>query len=92
MTAADTRAERREYLEAGLAPVRCQSCINEVLVRKASAAQTSIQWTTAAVRQCPEFAAHSAAGRPTALVDGCHALRDSIWRAVTEGQLEVPDA
>lgn len=90
--AAASVAERREYLEGGLRPVRCRGCANQVLVRKASLAQTSIQWSREAVRACPEFAAAVATGRPSALVDGCDALRESIWQAVAEGEVEVGDA
>ncbi|HWC81073.1 MAG TPA: hypothetical protein VG756_14055 [Pseudonocardiaceae bacterium] len=87
----DGATERREYLEGGLVPVDCQACANKVLVRKASTAQTSIQWTTEAVRHCPEFAAHRAAGGASALLDRCNALRDSIELAVRKGTVVVPD-
>jgi hypothetical protein len=45
-----------------------------------------VQWTAAAVRACWEF---SAAGRPSALVEGCGSLRDSIDVAVAAGRLAV---
>jgi hypothetical protein len=57
-----------------------------VLAVKFSPQHTSVQWTAAAVRTCWEF---SSAGRPSALVQGCASLRDSIDRAVTAGWLEV---
>jgi hypothetical protein len=41
------------------------------------------------VRVCTEF---GVAGRPSALVEGCASLRDSIDAAVTAGRLSVaPD-
>jgi hypothetical protein len=89
--ATDGVAERRAYLAGGLRPVVCRTCANKVLVRKASLAQTSIQWTTEAVRHCPEFAARVAAGASTALLPGCDALRKSIEAAVREGTVVVPD-
>lgn len=89
--AAATLADRHAYLESGLRPVTCQACRNEVLVRKTSLAQTSIQWTTEAVRCCPEFAAYAATGRPTALLAGCHALRDSIDAAARDGVWRFDD-
>jgi hypothetical protein len=78
--------ERRHYLTDGLRPVCCAGCGGEVSVRKHSRAQTSIQWTTAAVAACHEFA-----GRASALVPGCRTLRESIVAAVRSGAIEVPD-
>ncbi|MBC7373330.1 MAG: hypothetical protein H7323_05005 [Frankiales bacterium] len=69
----------------------CRRCTTTVLVRKATAAQTSIQWLADAGQTCPELAEHRAAGRPTALVAGCEALRESIEAAVRDGALEVLD-
>lgn len=69
----------------------CRRCATTVLVRKATMAQTSIQWRADAGQTCPEFAEHRAAGRPTALVAGCLTLRDSIEAAVRDGALEVLD-
>lgn len=86
---AATAADRRAYLESGFAPVGCATCGNRVLVRKSSPVQTSIQWSAEAVATCPRLAE---AGRPTALVDGCPDLADSIADAVREGTIEVPDA
>ena len=86
-----TRAEIREFLRTGLSPVDCHSCTNRVLVRKASAAQTSVQWTADPVTSCPEFAARVAAGELTARIDTCPKLRASIDLAVADGLLEVPD-
>ncbi|MGH3199229.1 MAG: hypothetical protein ACRDNT_25650 [Streptosporangiaceae bacterium] len=57
-----------------------------VLAAKFSPQHTSVQWTAAAVRSCLEF---GAAGRPSALVEGCGSLRSSIAAAVLDGRLEV---
>ncbi|HEX6346798.1 hypothetical protein [Umezawaea sp.] len=81
-------SERREFLEGGLRPVECLACGNRVLVKKHSLRHTSVQWTSDAALSCPEFAA---AGRDTALIATCLALRDSIERAVRDGVLEVAD-
>ncbi len=67
-------------------PVECARCGAAVLAAKFSPEHTSVQWTAAAVRACREF---SAAGRPSALVEGCGSLRDSIDAAVAAGRLEV---
>jgi len=80
-----TRAEIREFLTGGLSPVDCQSCATRVLVRKASRAHTSVQWTSDPATSCPEFAARVAAGELSARIDGCPKLRASIDLAV------VPD-
>jgi hypothetical protein len=66
--------------------VECARCGTAVLAFKFSAQHTSVQWTPAAVRSCWEF---SAASRPSALVEGCGSLRDSIDSAVAAGRLEV---
>lgn len=86
----ETAADRREYLESGLAPMSCHNCGTCVLVKKNSHAQTSVQWTSDTVRSCPEFAARVAAGEVAALIDGCERLRESIEAAVLAGEVEVP--
>jgi hypothetical protein len=85
-------ANTREFLEHGLTPVRCHSCLTEVRVRKASAAQTSVQWSADPAATCPEFAALVAAGAVGARIDTCPKLRESIEHAVADGLLAVPDA
>jgi len=67
-------------------PVECARCGAAVLAVKFSPQHTSVQWTAAAVRACWEF---SAADRPSALVEGCGSLRDSIDVAVAAGRLAV---
>jgi hypothetical protein len=70
--------------------VECGRCGACVLAAKFSPQHTVVQWSPAAVRACAEFsAALSFSGRPSALVEGCGSLRDSIDAAVAAGRLEV---
>jgi len=85
-----TLADEHEYLTTGLAPVTCAACSTEVLVRKASQAQTSIQWQSSPAKSCPEFAARVAEGELSARIDTCPRLREAIERAVTVGAVVVP--
>ena len=88
--AADTAADKRLYLESGLAPLRCGYCGTQVLVKKNSDRHTSVQWTADPAASCPEFAAAVAAGRRSAELLGCPRLKDSIAAAVEAGELVVP--
>ena len=76
----------RDERQGAASPVVCARCGAAVLAVKFSPQHTSVQWTAAAVRTCREF---SAAGRPSALVEGCGSLRDSVDVAVAAGRLEV---
>jgi len=89
---AGTLADTRVFLESGLTPVRCGGCASEVLVRKSSQHQTSVQWRSDPATSCPEFAARVAAGELSARIDTCPKLRDAIERAVVTGVVAVPDA
>jgi hypothetical protein len=66
--------------------VECGRCGAAVLAAKFSPQHTSVQWTAGAVDLCSEF---SMARGPSALVEGCGSLRDSISSAVVSGRLEV---
>jgi hypothetical protein len=77
-------AEDERY--AAFVRVECWRCRVAVLAAKFSPQHTSVQWTAGAVGLCSEF---SAASRPSALVEGCGSLRDSIDGAVASGRLEV---
>jgi len=79
----------RDERQGAASPVECARCGAAVLAVKFSPQHTSVQWTAAAVRTCWEFSASSALGRPSALVEGCGSLRDSIDVAVASGRLEV---
>ena len=81
-------AEDERY--AAFCPVECGRCGAGVLAAKFSPQHTVVQWNAASVTACAEFsAALSFSGRPSALVEGCGSLRDSIYAAVTAGRLEV---
>jgi hypothetical protein len=82
---AATADERR----AAFRDVACDRCAALVLVAKFSPQHTSVQWSPASMRACAEFAARSAAGELTALIDTCASLRASIDRATREGRLDV---
>jgi hypothetical protein len=70
--------------------VECGRCGAGVLAAKFSPQHTVVQWSPAAVRACAEFsAALSFSGRPSALVEGCGSLRDSMDAALAAGRLEV---
>jgi len=60
-----------------------------VQVAKFSPQHTIVQWNPESVRSCAEFTAGAGGGRPSALIEGCASLRDSIDRAVAQGRLEV---
>jgi hypothetical protein len=74
---------------AAFCTVECERCGAAVLAAKFSPQHTSVQWSAAAVRACSEFSAAAALGRPSALVEGCGSLRDSVDAAVAAGRLEV---
>ena len=77
-------AEDERY--AAFCPVECWRCGADVLAAKFSPQHTVVQWNAASVAACAEF---SASGLPSALVEGCGSLRDSIDAAVAAGRLEV---
>ena len=72
--------------QAAFCPVECGRCGAGVLAAKFSPQHTVVQWNAASVAACAEF---SASVRPSALVEGCGSLRDSIDAAVMAGRLEV---
>ena len=69
--------------------VSCRRCATTVLVRKNSAAQTSVQWRGDAAATCTELAERRAAGLHPGLVPKCEALSASIDEAVAEGRIPV---
>jgi len=86
-----TLADEHEFLTAGLTPVACAACTTEVLVRKASRMQMSIQWQSSPAESCPEFAERVAAGELSARIDTCPRLREAIEKAVATGEVAVRD-
>lgn len=67
-------------------PVACTRCGVQVLVKKNSLPQTSVQWLSR-TSQCPEMDRDIT---ERAFVGTCHGLRDSIEEAVRAQQVEVP--
>lgn len=88
---AQTAVDKQRYLDEGLTPLRCQACQAEVLVRKASAHQTSVQWAERPDTHCPIFAQLTAHGARPGRPESCPSLDKSIERAIDEGVLEVPE-
>ncbi|MGE2723864.1 ferredoxin [Mycolicibacterium pulveris] len=73
-------------------PVRCRRCAAEVLVRKSSWQQTSIQWNAQATARCPQR--RQAAELNThggGVFLACSDLRDSIDEAVNSGTVRIVD-
>jgi hypothetical protein len=79
--------------DAPMLPVTCRTCGAEVLARKSSWQQTSVQWDAAALARCPQrhaaqqLLAHGGRG----VFVSCSELRDSIRQAVRDGVLPVLD-
>ena len=86
-----TADDRFRYMEAGMTPVACESCGTEVLVRKNSIDQTSVQWQATPSDVCPRFAEARAAGKVSALQDACPNLESSIGHAVRLGVIAMPE-
>jgi hypothetical protein len=75
-----------------MAPVACRSCGAQVLARKSSWNQTSVQWNADASARCVE---RREADRMTGPHRGpflaCSALRTAIEAAVAAGDLTIVD-
>ena len=69
--------------------VGCDRCGAAVQVAKFSPQHTMVQWNPESVRAFAEFTAGAADGKPSALMEGCASLRESIERAMLQGRLEV---
>jgi hypothetical protein len=86
---ANGQAPLTDERETGFTPVACERCGATALVAKFSLQHTSVQWSLESVRACAEFGARAAAGEPSALIDTCTSLRDSIDRAVRAGRVGI---
>ncbi|MFA1550982.1 ferredoxin [Actinomadura chokoriensis] len=75
-----TRQDER-LLDGPLVPVACRRCAAEVMVRKASWEQTSIQWNAAARAACVNLGEDPHAT--------CPALRSAIQEAALTGAVRV---
>ncbi|NKY50290.1 hypothetical protein [Nocardia vermiculata] len=84
---AQTVVDKQHFLENGLTPVACRACGIEVLVRKSSQHQRSVQFTTSPAEHCPVFAKLPGPGKP----DPCPDLEKSIQYAIDEGIIEIDD-
>jgi hypothetical protein len=82
---------RVDERDGAMCEVACSRCATVVLVRKNSAAQTSIQWRGRSTEMCAELAERRAKGIHPALVPACESLRSSIDDAVREGRVAVSD-
>ena len=69
--------------------IACRRCATTVLVRKNSAAQTSVQWRGSSAATCTELAERHATGLHPALVPRCEALAATIDEAVADGRIPV---
>ena len=78
-------------LTQGLEAVTCWRCGAEVLARKSSWDQTSIQWSASALTVCRERAEDMTRTDRSDRFSGCGALRDSIREAAVSGALPVVD-
>jgi hypothetical protein len=81
------------YADSPMVPVACLRCGAQVLARKSSWNQTSVQWNADATANCLErgdadkVAAYGGRG----LFLACSALSESIIDAVRRGELAVVD-
>jgi len=74
-------------------PVTCSTCSAEVLARKSSWDQTSVQWSDEALAACQErqhSLPHNERPNRNAFL-GCGALKESIRAAAVRGALEIQD-
>ncbi|WP_040790795.1 hypothetical protein [Nocardia paucivorans] len=83
MTAA--RIDNR-LLDTPMQPLRCRACAAELLVRKSSWHQTSVQWNAEALATCRELGAAPRSGPALA---GCSQLQETIRDATISGALPV---
>ncbi len=81
------------YADSPMVPVVCRRCGAQVLARKSSWNQTSVQWDAEASANCLERrdAANLAPYSVRGLFLACSALSDSIVDAVRHGDLPVVD-
>ncbi|MER6108396.1 hypothetical protein [Streptomyces hirsutus] len=79
------RLDNRLTDGAPMRPLACERCAAEVLVRKSSWQQTSVQWSARATAVCAERDGAEGA------FEGCRSLRDTIREAALLGTIEVID-
>ncbi|BBZ69448.1 ferredoxin [Mycobacterium paraseoulense] len=76
-----------------MVPIACGSCGAQVLVRKSSWNQTSVQWNADATGRCVERAEAQRISTPggRGVFLACSALRESMLEAVRRGGLAIVD-
>ncbi|HEY9332534.1 MAG TPA: ferredoxin [Streptomyces sp.] len=79
------REDNRLADGAPMRPLACERCAAQVLVRKSSWQQTSVQWNGGATALCAE---REGAGPA---FEGCGSLRDTIRAAALRGTIELVD-
>ncbi|MFD8430816.1 ferredoxin [Streptomyces coelicoflavus] len=84
----DNRLDTQRADGVPMRPLACARCAAEVLVRKSSWQQTSVQWNARATAACAE---RDAADRTEAAFEGCRSLRDTIREAALHGRITVVD-
>lgn len=88
--------------DAPMVPVACRRCGADVLARKSTWDQTSVQWNAAAMARCQERRDADALARHLGersdemrlgggLFLSCSALRDSLLAAAGDGSLPIVD-
>ncbi|MFB6549613.1 ferredoxin [Streptomyces sp. NPDC056405] len=82
------RLDNRLTDGAPMRPLACERCAAEVLVRKSSWQQTSVQWNARATAACAE---RDAADGADGAFEGCRSLRETIREAALRGTVEVVD-
>ena len=76
-----------------MVPVVCRECGADILARKSSWNQTSVQWNTDATSRCAERAeaAKTSAADSRGVFLACSALSESITAAARRGDLSIVD-
>lgn len=90
----DSRVSEDNRLAAmPMMPVACQTCGGQVLARKSSWNQTSVQWTADATARCAERLDAERISLPGSrgVFLACSALSESIADAVRGGSLPIVD-
>jgi hypothetical protein len=79
--------------EMPMIPVACRTCGAQLLARKSSWNQTSVQWTAEATARCAERrdAEQISAPGSRGVFLACSALSESIIDAVRSGELSIVD-
>ncbi|MEV0354900.1 ferredoxin [Nocardia sp. NPDC050697] len=80
------RADNR-LADTPMVPVDCARCGAQVLARKSSWQQTSVQWNADAVARCPELGEAVLRGP---FLPGCSRMSEAIRAAAAAGRIPIP--